>query len=127
MEKTLSLPLSGEEVRGIIKDKLDKHLAKDCYLTPNSAYSHFEATITVHIRLTDVGEVREVKASIAAEEGEAPEEGEEGFEGEFTIEPDAPNTLRQESGLGIPTLSTDTDGRKVIKTVKYARNIKGKK
>jgi hypothetical protein len=120
-EKVLPLPLSGEEVRKAVLDRIDQSLQKDCYLSPNAAYDWFSAEIKLKLMLHDVGRTAEVEQTVAVFAGEEPEEGAEGVEGEITMEAKPPNEVRVETGQEVPVLAKSPEGKPVIKGIRYAR------
>jgi len=121
-EKVLSIPLSGLEVKTAILDKIGDALNRDCYLNNNAAFSHFDAHVKIELRLHDVGRVDEVNVDSKASAGEKSDnEFLEKAEAEFDIGPQAPNEVREETGQPIPVETKDTEGRSVIKTVKYPK------
>ncbi len=125
-EKVLPLPLSGEEVRKAILDRVDQSLAKDCYLSPNLSYDFFDCTVKIECHLHDVGRTDEVNQTVAVSAGEEPEGGSAEVASEFIIESAPPNEVRVATGQPVPVLSKDTDGRPEIKRIKYARKHAGK-
>jgi hypothetical protein len=124
-EKVLTMPLSGEEVRKAILDKIGLSLSRDCFLSANLAYEFFEAHVTVSLKLRDVGRVESVEQDVKVSHGENDDQFIEAAEAEFDIPAEDPTTVRVESGQEVPVLTRDTEGRPEIKGIKYARK-KGK-
>jgi hypothetical protein len=119
-EKVLPLPLSGEEIRKAILDRLSQRLEKDGFLNPVLCYDYFSAKVTIEIRAHDCGRAADVDISETVQIGEEPEAA-EGQTGEFEIEPQPPNTERVETGQPVPVLSRSKDGQPEVKKVKYKR------
>lgn len=125
-EKTLNLPLSGEEVLEALTQQIRSHLRRDCFLGPTTAYQFFEAKITLAVKLHDVGRIAEVNTEVVSKIGQPPENPDEfleQFDSEFEIPKAPPNEVREETEQPIPTLATEK-GKPEIKKVKYAK--KGK-
>jgi hypothetical protein len=121
-EKVLNLPLSGEEVRNAILDKLSRKLEKDCFLSPNTAYDWFTANIDISIHLHDVARDATVQAEVLHTAGEIPEGVEiRSVNDNFEIGIAPPNEIRVETGQPVPVL-TQKEGKQEIKGVRYARN-----
>jgi hypothetical protein len=127
-EKVLNLPLSGAEVREAVLDRISQYLMNDCFLSPNTAYDHFSAKITVHIEAHDVGRTAVVDTPpISVSAGEPPDNEDEfldASDAEFTMDPAPPNEVRVESGQPVP-VATTTKGKPDIKLVQYARKVRG--
>jgi hypothetical protein len=119
-ERTLADPLSGEEIIQAVLDKIEQSLRRDCYLHPSSAYDFFSAKVTLSISAFDIGTEFKVEQTVVSEKGEAKEEASEA-EVEIEIPQMAPNEVREQSGLPIPTLTKDESGKPVIRGVKYQR------
>jgi len=117
-EKTLALPLSGAEVVEAICERVRVALKKDCFLSETSAYDWFEASVSVGIRLHDLGRIPKVEVGVVVEKGAWTGDVEERIAG-VEIGRAAPNQVRLENGLPVPVLATGADGRKEIRRVKY--------
>jgi|ERR1700687_1046343 len=102
-EKTIALPLSGEEIRLAILDKIGEALAKDCYLHPAAAYDFFSGKITIELRCNDMGREDVVKVNVKLAQGDPPPEEPEAVKVELKIDPEPPNQVRIETGQGVPT------------------------
>lgn len=121
-EETLAQPLSGEEIIEAIAWRLREILQKQCQLNPALAYESFSADIDVRLMVKDLG--REIP--IAAKFNE---------HSKTQIDPDdaslltaeehlydaPPNQVRMDTDQAIPVLTTDSEGRKDIKHVRYER------
>jgi hypothetical protein len=127
MEKVLPLPLSGEEIRKAILDRISQRLMKDGYLNANLAYDYYSASIKIEVLCHDVGRTAGVRVEEGMTQGNEPEDGAGGMEGEFTIEPKPPNEERVATGQNVPVLSRDTDGKPEVKGIKYKRAQKAEK
>lgn len=119
-EATLALKLSGEEVRKALVDMIDQALAKDCFLNPNTAYDFMTGKITVEVSLHDSG--IEIPLTVTKEtmQGEEPDVA-DGVKIEIPVDRLPPNQTRVETGQPVPALTKDSDGRTVVKPIKYAR------
>jgi hypothetical protein len=120
-EKSLPLPLTGEEVQEAVVFKLRECMQKSCHLSSGNAYTSARFEIAVKMTLWDYG--REVRnneiASGEIDSGLPPESEPETVEATLTVEPMPPNALRQEVDLPVP-VQTVVDGKKVTKHLKYA-------
>ena len=123
-EITIVMPLSGEEVVDAICDAIRKSLHQDCYLNRVSAYESFAAKVKIEVRAKDSGRVAEVVKEVAVKSEEPVDEDQALVEADFALYDRPPNEVRQEAGLGIPTLVTDAEGKQDIKKVRYARKPK---
>lgn len=121
-EKTLALPLSGEEVRCAVLKKVGDALMRDCHLSPNMAYDWFRAKVSVTLELHDIGRGVDVEVDVGEEQGEQPA----GIGGtpsvEIEIEPAPPNQVRVDTGQPVPVLVQDEGGKSEIKSIKYKRS-----
>jgi hypothetical protein len=121
-EKTLNLPLSGEEVRCAVLKKIGDALMRDCHLSPNMAYDWFRAHVTATLELHDIGRGVDIEVDISEEQGEQPA----GIGGapsvELEIEPTPPNQVRVDTGQPVPVLVQDGEGKPEIKSIKYKRS-----
>ena len=72
-EKVLTLPLSGEEIRKAILDRISQRLEKDGYLNTNLAYDYYECKITIDAVCHDVGRAAPVKVTETVTLGEKPD------------------------------------------------------
>ena len=122
-ERTLNNPLGGNEVVEAILDKIRLKLKSDCFLNANSAYDWFSAEIEIHLDMHDAGAHIKADFKVQASNGEEPVDGTElqHVEAEFHIDPAPPNEVRVDTGQPVPTLTRDSDGRDVVKGVRYAR------
>lgn len=127
-ETTQKDQLSGAEIIEAVVDKLRTRLRGDCYLNQNSAYDWFTATLKIELDLHDTGAMVRTDYEAKAEFGKPPveEDSVEQVRDVLEIEAASPNTVRQETGQGIPTLTKDDQGRTVTKHVHYKRAV-GKK
>ena len=114
-EKTISLPLSGLEIKTAIHDMIDQALNRDCFLNDSAAYDFMEGKITIDLKLNDMGREDEVKITVEAKGGDEPDNC-EGTTVEIPVQKQPPNEVRIESGQDVPTES----GQKI----KYARGKK---
>lgn len=123
VEKSLNLPLSGEEIRKAILEKLGDKLARDCYLSPNNAYDSFECKITISLKCHDLGRIAPVEAVVTVSQGEELPDDQylTRAEQEMEIKSDSPNQTRVETGQDVPVLSKTKEGKETIKPVRYAR------
>src|SRR6266850_1276926 len=123
-EETVADPLSGEEVIQAIIDRVTRMLRDDCYLSPMAAYESFEVDIQVSVKMLDIGRTPEVKIRAKVQSEKPVDETDEDFalnaaEAHMAAMP--PNQVRLEAGLPIPTLVEDTQGKRDIRPVRYAR------
>lgn len=117
-DPTVPLPLSGEEIKVAILDKVSQALDRDCFLHPASAYDFFEGKVSIRLVLHDLGREDIVNVVGGATAGtEVPEAG--AHVTSIDIEKQPPNQVRVETGQGVPTQS----GKKI----KYARTVAEKK
>lgn len=119
-ERVLPNPLTGDEIRKAILDRLSARLAKDGYLNQNLAYDYYSAEVTIKIVAHDCGRLAEVNVTEQINDGIPVAEAEE-VEGEFQIEPQPPNVERVETGQPVPVLSKDSQGTQIVKGVRYKR------
>jgi len=124
-EKVLPLPLSGEEVRTAILDKISQSLQRDCFLSPNLAYDFYQAHVKLHVTCHDVGREAQIKVDETVTVGDNPDALLEQADAEFDIVPEPPNTVRVESGQDVPVLTKGATGKAEIRGIRYARS-KGK-
>jgi hypothetical protein len=120
-EKVLTLPLSGEEIRKAILDRISQRLEKDGYLNTNLAYDYYECKITIDAVCHDVGRAAPVKVTETVTLGEKPDGELDQHGGEFEIEPQPPNTERVETGQEVPVLTHGKDGKAEVKGIRYGR------
>jgi len=123
-EETVADPLSGEEVIQAILDRVTRMLRDDCYLSPMAAYESFEADIRVDVKMLDIGRTPEVRIRTHVQSDKAIDTNDENFalnaaEAHMAAMP--PNQVRLEAGLPIPTLVEDSQGRRDVRPVRYAR------
>ena len=117
-------PLNGAEVAQLLSKKVSDALARDERLREHLSYPLFDAKIDIKLTL-HAGEPYPVELSVSAQEGDpaaksaepAVVELEERFEVGGTQET-APDRVREEAGLGIPTPIRMPGGRTVDKLVK---------
>ena len=125
-EKIQPLPLSGEEVRLAILDKISQSLQKDCFLSSNVSYDYFSCKVAISLKCHDVGRVAEVEQVVVVEEGvdegENPDELIEVANAEFEMQPAAPNEVRVDTGQDVPVLTKDADGKPKVEKIRYARH-----
>lgn len=121
-ERSVSLPLSMREAVEAIIFRIREAFLRDCNWNPDLACQWFEAEISIKARHSDVG--REVKSEFVVQEtkGEPPADGSEIVEShaEVNIGMAPPNQVRQETGQGVPVLTT-ANGRPEIKRVTYKK------
>jgi len=119
-ERSLSLPLSGDEIIESLLEKLRVAMKRDCFLSPNAAYEWFKAEVTVKVEMSDVGRLPEAKFQVTAEEGEKKDGKPILSKTHFEVPQAPPNEVRMDAGLPIPTLTTEqTSGKTEIKGIKY--------
>jgi len=112
-EKTLPAPLSGEEVKAALLDRISQALDKDCFLHPNAAYDSFTGKITLEVTLHDTGREDQINMQESVTAGE-PQADAKKATVLIDLEKQPPNQVRVESGQPVPT---DTG-----KKIKYARD-----
>lgn len=112
-EKTLALPLSGEEVRAAILKKIGEALVRDCRLSPNMAYDSFKYRVSVSLELHDTGRVEKVESTV----GDSTKETDVVLEGE----PEPPNKVRVDTGQSVPVLTQNSEGKSDIKRIIYKK------
>lgn len=126
-ENAVAEPLSGSEVIEAIVYKLKEQLARDCYLSPVTAYEYFTGKINVTIVAVDCGRQAPVNITIDVTKGDptALEQG-EGYRVESTedIEKLPPNVVRRETEQPVPVTTADGAGKVEGRKVKYARQEK---
>lgn len=120
-EQTLNLPLNGNEVIESVLDRIRQSLRKDCYLSETKAYDFFTAHISIQGRLHDVGRTDQFSQEIETVIGTEPDAPVDNFESEIDIDARPPNTVRVESGQGVP-VSTTENGKPAVKKIRYARD-----
>jgi len=112
-EKTIPAPLSGQEVKEALIDRISQALDKDCFLHPNAAYDFFTGKITLEVTLHDAGREDEIKMEQSVTAGETQPDAKKATVA-IDLEKQPPNQVRVESGQPVPT---DTG-----KKIKYARD-----
>jgi hypothetical protein len=112
-EKVIAAPLSGDEIRKAILDRIDTRLQKDGYLNPALAYLFYEMEGNLKVRCHDVGGISEINVPFNFVHGEPPAEVDE-VVGKFLNPPLPPNTERVQTGQPVHTES----GNKI----KYGRD-----
>lgn len=128
-EKSVTEPLSGEEIRIALLDKISALLRKDCRLTANLAYDWYKANVKVELIYHSAANGDQLTEAEVSQEGKTVEEDPEDeflrkADAELNIEPQEPNQVRIESGQSAPVLST-AGGKPEIKRVQYARGTRG--
>lgn len=120
-EQTLAQPLSGEEIVQAIQWHLGEILQKQCHLNPALAYESFSADIRVSVRLKDLG--REIYSETKFRKSSDPPPGEDAalIEAEKHLHDAPPNEVRMQTDQSIPVLTTNAEGKKEIKNVKYEK------
>jgi hypothetical protein len=123
-ENVVAEPLSGAEIIEAVCFKLKEQLARDCFLSPNSAYEYFSAKIEVKITAVDCGRVANSTATVKHVVGD--EEAVPAYIVESTedIPRMAPNVVRRETEQPVPVTVADTSGKTERKNVKYQRQEK---
>jgi hypothetical protein len=117
-EQTLALPLSGSEVKEEIIKLVRSSLDKDCFLNDTASYSWRRGKVVVELELNDSGIVK-VEREVTFEDGDAEAEGKKtGVRVDYTLEEQAPNTVRVNADLPVPTATT-TNGKPDVKPVRY--------
>ena len=111
-EKTIALPLSGDEIRLALLDMVDRALRNDCFLHPAASYDFFVGKITIDVRFNDMGREDAYKATETLKGGTEPPDS-DGTTVSIDIEKKPPNQMRIETNQPVPTES----GKKI----KYAR------
>lgn len=120
-EQTLNLPLNGSEVIESVLDRIRQSLRKDCYLSETKAYDFFTGHVSIQGRLHDVGRTDEINQEIEVTIGTEPDGSVETFDASIDIDARPPNTVRVESGQGVP-VSTTENGKPAVKKIRYARD-----
>jgi hypothetical protein len=119
-EMTVAMPLSGEEVIDAVLDRLRQKLQRDCFLSRNMAYESFDGSFMIELRLKDNGRVAEVQTTVNVSHGESAKNQKPiVVAGKFNEM--APNDVRQHANLPIPTVVDTQEGKREMKSVKYAR------
>lgn len=120
-EKSIPLPLTGEEIQEAVIFKLRDCMQKNCHLHLGNAYTSAKIEVSVKMVLFDYG--REVRnneaATVELDSGLPPESESETVEASVTLESMPPNLLRQETDQAVP-VATVVDGKKKIRHLKYA-------
>jgi hypothetical protein len=120
-EKSVPLPLSGDEVKEAAIAKVRECLDKSCHLAGGNAYTSVRFEIAIKMTLFDYGrEVRNNEIATGEIDSGLPQEGAaEAIEETLTVEPMPPNQLRQDTGQAVP-VQTVVDGKKITKHLRYA-------
>lgn len=129
-EKSIPLPLTGEEIQEAVLVKLRECMQKNCHLSLGNAYTSARIEVTVKMTLFDFGrEVRNNESAIVEVDSGLPNEGEQlASEGTVTFgehsiaDPEKPmsvNEFRVETNQAVP-VATVQDGQKKIRHLKYA-------
>jgi len=120
-EKSIPLPLTGEEVQEAALYSLRECMQKNCHLSAGNAYTAARIEISVKMTLFDYGrEIRNNEVLTVNLDSGLPAESEpETVEGSLTVEPVPPNQLRVETEQPVP-VATVQDGKKVVKHLRYA-------
>jgi hypothetical protein len=119
MAEILNQPLSGEEIKSIILAKIKRALDNEGRITNFAAYPSFRFVADISILVP--GAVhdqidRQVEGGVGEMPPGQPATGITVTAGQEEVHP---NVARQQAGLGIPTLTTDQQGRSVEKAVVY--------
>lgn len=119
-EKSIPLPLSGDEIQEAALFKLREVMQHNTHLTQNNAYTSAKIEISVKMTLFDYGrEVRNNLAVTADVDSGLPNESEpEVVEVSSMTEPMPPNQFRTETDQEVP-VQTVVDGKKKVKFLKY--------
>lgn len=124
-ERVLPENLSGEEIRVAVIDKLMSRLAKDGHLNAAHSYDHFSYKVSIHIELHDLGRIEKVDVEEAGTPVQGNEANEnaalEAFDAELEGAQTDPNTMREETGQGVPVLTKNSEGKPEINRIKYPR------
>jgi len=125
-ERVLPENLSGEEIRVAVIDKLMSRLAKDGHLNVAHSYDHFSYKVSIHIELHDLGRIEKVDVTEAGTPiAVDPESNEnaalEAFDAELEGAQTDPNTMREQTGQGVPVLTKNSEGKPEINRIKYPR------
>jgi hypothetical protein len=132
-EQTLALPLSGEEVIAAVCAKIASVLRQDCFLSPMTAYESVTGSVSVILRMRDIGRFPEVQVVVPVSAGniapseQNPDAALSEFEADIEIEEQSPNEARVDSGQDVPVLVEGEGGRKEIKGIKYAKKTEVKR
>lgn len=120
-EKSIPLPLTGEEIQEGALAKVRECFEKSCHLSAGNAYTSARFEITVRMTLFDFGrEVSNNEIVTGEIDSGIPQEGAAlAVEENLIVEPMPPNQFRQETGQAVP-VATVVDGQKKIRHVKYA-------
>jgi|SRR5208337_624396 len=115
-EKTIPLPLSGEEIKVAICDKVRQVLDGDCFLNESTAYDWFDGKVTIELCCNDMGREERVKRTVTATSGDKPMDHPLNVNKvELDLKKAPPNAVRIETGQGVPTESGNR--------IKYARTV----
>jgi len=109
--RTLAEPLSGAEVIEAIVEEVRRKLRLDCYLKPVFAYSSFTADLTIRVALKDAGSSPQVQTLVHVESETPLDEDHFLTETEAHLGEAPPNTVREDSGQGIPTWVENLEGK----------------
>jgi len=119
-EMTVALPLSGEEVIDAVLDRLRQKLQRDCFLSRNMAYESFDGSFMIELRLKDNGRIAEVQTTVNVSQGESAKNQKPiVVAGKFHDQ--APNEVRQHAGLPVPAVVDTQEGKREMKSIRYAR------
>lgn len=126
-ETTVVEPLSGEEIMTTVQEAVKRALIRDCHMNPVFAYQGASIDVYIKARLNDCGRVVEIEENVHVDAPQPADEDALLLEAEEHLyDSTPPNQVRQEAGLPIPTLVEDSEGRKEVKRVKYARKPEAK-
>ena len=111
-EKSIPLPLTGEEVQEGVLSKVRECMEKSCHLSAGNAYTSCRFEVTVKMTLFDFGrEVRNNEIVTGEIDSGIPQEGAAlAVEETLDVEPMPPNQFRQETGQAVP-VQTVVDGK----------------
>lgn len=120
-EKSVPLPLTGEEIQEAAVFKMRECMAKSCHLNSGNAYTSARIEISVKMTLFDYG--REVRnnelVKVEVDSGLPAESEPREVSGEIAMEPAPPNQVRVDTEQPVP-VATVVDGKPKIKHLKYA-------
>lgn len=118
-EKTMNLPLSGNELIEIILQRIETRLRRDCFLHEAATYNGFSYDLNLMIKFKDMMMGKETLVWDKHEQGEG-EVAEPVVTTEQFDSGDSPNGTRMEHGLDIP-VQVQEGRRTVIRKRKFAK------
>jgi hypothetical protein len=120
-EKILPLPISGDEAKEGILNKISESLSRSCHMKGDNAYTKISGEIVIRLKLDDYG--RETLdnhiVKIDIDSGLEPEGEGRSVETHIAIEPKPPNVFRVENGLSVP-VATKVGKKVEVRNVKYS-------